>query len=90
MIFQLLWIFRCGKMKSAIDFSEIVEKWLSNQEMQLKPLTTDQIKNLTIIKTIIDTRIMEIRDELVKIRVLMDENSMKAKQFTTNLIKELK
>lgn len=76
-------------MKSAVEFSEIVGKWLKNAK-HLKPLSNDEIKNITAIEMIIACRITEIRDELIAIRTLADENPMKSKQKLTNLIKELK
>ena len=58
--------------------------------MVLQSLTNEQVKNMAILTTILNMEKSKFRDELMKIRVLMDENPMKAKQLTTNLIKELK
>ena len=76
--------------KTVKEFSEIVDRWLANTLQYLKPLTTDEIKNISVIETIINHRIIKIRDELITIRTLLDENSMKGKQKLTNLIKEIK
>ena len=78
-------------MKSAPELAKIVEKCLDNPaEIAMQTLTNEEVKNMAVILTIIQMKTQKIRDELVKIRTLMDENPMKAKQCTTNLIKELK
>lgn len=75
--------------ESSKEFREIITRWIENQKECLKPLTNDEIKNISIIETIIKNRSNEIRDQLIIIRTLLDENSMKGKQKLTNLIKEI-
>ena len=77
------------KDKTVKEFSDAITRWLDNTKDCLKPLTKDEILNLSAIKTIIEFRTNKIRDELIVIRTLADENPMKSKQKLTNLIKEL-
>ena len=81
------------KPKTAKEFREIIRRWIENQRECLKPLTNDEIKNITIIETIINTRNIEIRDQLIEIRSQIDvprENMIQqTKQQLTNLIKDL-
>lgn len=83
-------VFPIGKENIVKEFSDSITRWLENTKHYFKPLTKDEILNLSAIKTIIELRTNKIRDELIVIRTLADENSMKSKQKLTNLIKELK
>ena len=84
------------KMRKKADehFKEVINEFLSKPFIDCRSSEHRHGKNslmaMSMITTLVKMKTDEIRDELVKIRVLMDENPMKAKQLTTNLIKELK
>ena len=91
-------IFRCGrKMEKDKELQDIIFKFFNNVPDKIVGLTIDQKRSivlLTILSENIKEKVLlvtkEIRDDLITIRTLMDENPTKAKQLTTNLIKELK
>ena len=84
-------------MEKDKELQELILKFFDSAPDKITSLTIEQKKSIVLLTILADnikdkvlSTVKEIRDELVKIRVLMDENPMKAKQLTTNLIKELK
>lgn len=93
-------VFPTENEKTAKEFQELIEKFLSTPKPVLKyveGLTKEQVYSVALLTTLtenikakVKSSISEIRDDFIIIRTLMDENPTKAKQLTTNLIKELK
>jgi uncharacterized protein (UPF0264 family) len=84
-------------MEKNKELQDIIFKFFNNVPDKIVGLTIDQKRSivlLTILSENIKEKVLsvtkEIRDDLITIRTLMDENPTKAKQLTTNLIKELK
>lgn len=84
-------------MENNKEFSDIVLKFLDDPKLKFtQGLTNEQVKTISLltvlaenIKDKVRSTINEVRDNLISIRTLMDENPTKAKQQLTNLIKEL-
>ena len=91
-------VFPKGNEKTSKEFLDLIQKFLDDPKLKSTvSLTNEQIYSVALltalaenIKAKVKSTINEIRDDLITIRTLMDENPTKAKQLTTNLIKELK
>ena len=78
-----------------LELKEIIMNLLNDpKELQIQCLSKDQVKNMAILKTILNMEKNKFRDKLIEIRSQMDipRSNMiaQAKQQLTNLIKDLK
>ena len=86
------------KVENNSELVDLMVKFLENPKLKSTiNLTKEQIFDIALLTTLaesikekVKSTINEIRDELISIRTLADENPMKSKQKLTNLIKELK